>query len=98
MKETIDIKHLLCRDNITIKDALKILDQAETGCAIVVDDKGKLLGTLSDGDLRRSILLNQTISASINTCYNKTPYFLLKVQYGDDELKTIFLENIKRHL
>ena len=90
MKETIDIKHLLCRDNITIKDALKILDQAETGCAIVVDDKGKLLGTLSDGDLRRSILLNQTISASINTCYNKTPYFLLKDQYSENELRTIF--------
>jgi len=92
MKETIDIKHLLCRDNITIKDALQLLDQAETGCAIVVDDKGKLLGTLSDGDVRRSILLNQTISTSIDTCYNKTPYFLMEDDYSEKELRTIFLE------
>jgi dTDP-glucose pyrophosphorylase/CBS domain-containing protein len=92
MKETIDIKHLLCRENITIKDALKILNQAETGCLIVVDDKGKLLGTLSDGDVRRSILLTPKISNSIEACYYKSPYFLLQDQYSERELKTIFFE------
>ena len=92
MKETIHIKQLLCRENITIKDALKKLDQAETGCLIVVDDKGKLLGTLSDGDVRRSILLNQNLSNSIHSCYNKTAYFLIKDQHSDNELKIIFLE------
>jgi dTDP-glucose pyrophosphorylase len=92
MKETINFNQLLCRDNITIKDALKKLNRAETGCVIIVSDQGKLLGTLSDGDLRRSILSNQKLSASINTCYNKTPYFLVKDQHNEVELKTIFLE------
>ena len=91
MKETINFYQLLCRDNITIKDALKRLNRAETGCVIIVSDQGKLLGTLSDGDLRRSILSNQKLSASINTCYNKTPYFLVKDQHNEAELNTIFL-------
>jgi dTDP-glucose pyrophosphorylase len=92
MKETINFNQLLCRDNITIKDALKRLNQAETGCVIIVSDQGKLLGTLSDGDLRRSILSNQKLSTSIKTCYNKTPYFLVKGQHNEEELKSIFLE------
>ena len=92
MKETINFNQLLCRDNITIKDALKRLNQAETGCVIKVSDQGKLLGTLSDGDLRRSILSNQKLSTSIKTCYNKTPYFLVKGQHNEEELKSIFLE------
>tara|TARA_B100001123_G_C15341416_1_gene1035113 strand:- start:1307 stop:2380 length:1074 start_codon:yes stop_codon:yes gene_type:complete len=92
MKETIHIKQLLCRENITIKDALRKLNQAETGCVIIVNEQRKLLGTLTDGDVRRSILLNQNLSNSIHSCYNKTPYFLIQDQHSDNELKAIFLE------
>ena len=85
MKETIHIKQLLCREHITIKDALRKLNQAETGCVIIVNEQGQLLGTLTDGDVRRSILLNQNLSNSIHSCYNKTPYFLIKGQHSDNK-------------
>ena len=84
-----ELEALNAKERVT----LKTLNQAETGCLIVVDDKGKLLGTLSDGDVRRSILLNPKISNSIGSCYYKSPYFLLQDQYNESELKTIFLND-----
>ena len=75
MKETIHIKQLLCRENITIKDALRKLNQAETGCVIIDNEQGKLLGTLTDGDVRRAILLNQNLSRTL--VFAKTSYYFI---------------------
>ena len=36
----------------TIKQALKVISDGAVQIAIVVDKKGRLLGTLTDGDIR----------------------------------------------
>lgn len=33
----------------------------------------KILGTLSDGDIRRALLNNNTLESTIENIYNKTP-------------------------
>ncbi len=40
----------------TLRDAMRAIDAAATEIALVVDQAGKLLGTITDGDLRRAIL------------------------------------------
>ena len=40
----------------SIHDALKALDAAGTGALALCDEQGKLVGVLSDGDLRRALL------------------------------------------
>ena len=44
------------RPNKSIKDALEMMSKVGEKCLAVLDDEEKLLGTLSGGDLRRSIL------------------------------------------
>ena len=59
--------------NSTIKEALQIIDQGAVKFAIVVDKNDKLLGTLSDGDIRRAILDGKNLDDKINLIYFKEP-------------------------
>ena len=57
----------------TIRQAMKALDKTAEKCLLVVDEDKKLLGTLSDGDLRRSILSRSKFSDDISNSYNRNP-------------------------
>ncbi len=43
------------RDTATVKNAILAMTKARAGSAAIVDPKGRLLGILTDGDLRRAI-------------------------------------------
>ncbi len=59
--------------NSTIKEALQIIDKGAIKFAIVVDSDNKLLGTVTDGDIRRAMLDGKTLIDSIENIYSKTP-------------------------
>jgi len=69
----IDIEKIKLTVNSTIKEALQIIDQGAVKFAIVVDKDDKLLGTLSDGDIRRGILDGKNLDDRINLIYFKEP-------------------------
>ena len=57
----------------TIKEALQIIDAGAVKFAVVVKDDNFLLGTITDGDIRRAILDGKGLDESIETVYFKTP-------------------------
>jgi len=69
-----DIKKIIITNDATIKKALSIISAGATQIAIVVDKKGKLLGTLTDGDIRRGYLRGMDINSPINSIINKKPF------------------------
>ena len=68
-----NIENLLIPENITIKEALKVIDKGAIRIALVVDENNKLLGTLSDGDIRRGLLKNYSLDDFIKELYFKNP-------------------------
>jgi dTDP-glucose pyrophosphorylase len=66
-------ENLLINNNSTIKEALKIIDSGAMRIALVVDSENKLLGTLSDGDIRRGLLKNLSLDDTIENLYSKNP-------------------------
>ncbi len=70
MKNIEDIKLTVIS---TIKEALQIIDSGAMKIAIVVDSNNKLLGTLTDGDIRRAILSGKTLNSTIESIYFKNP-------------------------
>ena len=72
------IENLLVFEKTTIKEALKIIDNGAIRIALVVDEDNKLLGTLSDGDIRRGLLKNYTLEDFIRDLYFKTPIIALQ--------------------
>jgi len=69
----IDFLKILLYDNSTIENALNVIGYGAVKIALVVDENNKLLGTLSDGDIRRAILRKKTINDTIEDVYYKYP-------------------------
>jgi dTDP-glucose pyrophosphorylase len=57
----------------TIREALKIIDSGAMQIAIVVDENDRLIGTLTDGDIRRGLLKNLTLDDCIDSIIFRTP-------------------------
>jgi len=66
-------KNILLKPTSTIKEALNIIDSGAMQIALVVDENEKLVGTLTDGDIRRGLLNNLSLDESIETIIFKTP-------------------------
>lgn len=59
--------------NSTIKNALKIISDGKLQIALVVDEGNKLIGTITDGDIRRGFLKGLSINSSIESIIFKKP-------------------------
>lgn len=66
-------QHILLSPHSTIRRALEVIDSGAMKIALIVDDKQKLLGTISDGDIRRAILKGVGLDAVIEKFYNASP-------------------------
>ena len=78
-------------NNITIKQAMKIISVTGEKCLLVVDDAMKLLGTLSDGDLRQSILKGADFNTKIYNSYNRSPKVLIAGKFSKAEAGDILV-------
>ncbi len=87
------MKDISVKSNITIRAAMKILDKVSTKCLLVIDQKNKLLGTLTDGDLRRSILGGADSSEYISNYYFPNPVTLKKNQFTLKKAKDLLQNN-----
>lgn len=88
------MKDLTVTPDITIHQAMKTLDKTAEKCLIVVDENKKLIGTLTDGDIRRSILAGMGFSATIEDSFFTEPSILKKDEYTKE--KAIKLLSIKK--
>lgn len=66
-------KKVLLNPTSTIKEALKVINDGAMQIALVVDVEDKLLGILTDGDIRRAFLNDFELSDAIEDIIYKTP-------------------------
>lgn len=60
-------------NGVSLEQAIKVLDKAALRIALIVDDQGKLLGTLTDGDVRRALLQHRPLETPVNLVMNTQP-------------------------
>ena len=67
------IKHVITND-VSLRDALQQMNDRRVKFLVVTDSDNKVIGTLTDGDVRRSILRGTDISSSVeeSVCRNIT--------------------------
>ena len=58
------------KPDATIREALHIIDSGAIKLAVVTDEENRLLGTITDGDIRRAILNGKRLDESIEEVYN----------------------------
>ena len=70
------IKNILINPSKTILDALSLIQKNLHKSVIVIDRGGKLLGILSDADIRRALLKGIKLTDQIKKFYNKKILFV----------------------
>jgi len=68
-----NIEHIKISLNVSIREALSIIDTEGMQIALVVGENDTLLGTLTDGDIRRGLLKGLDLNSSIESIIFKTP-------------------------
>ena len=66
-------KKILIPSTSSIKDVLKIIDQEAMKLALVVDSENVLLGTVTDGDIRRALISDISLSTPVENIMNSSP-------------------------
>ena len=98
------ISNLLISHDTSIREAVAVIDQGGKQIVLVVDEKRQLIGTVTDGDIRREILKGRSLDRPVNE--------LLSLKAGSDypkpvtthigateaELIQLFKKNVINHL
>ena len=85
-------KEVLIHKTLTVKDALKQLDRVATKTLLVVDDDNKLIGAVTDGDIRRYILKGKDLDNYVDDVYNSNPVSIRKKVFILSDVKQIMLD------
>jgi dTDP-glucose pyrophosphorylase/CBS domain-containing protein len=71
-----DNQKIIIHDDSSISDALKQIDVNSEGLLFVVDQNMRLIGVLSDGDIRRALIAGKALTDTIANIYNIKPFIV----------------------
>ena len=74
----IKIPNLIVSQNITLKSALNKINKNGKKCLIISNKNQKLLGILTDGDVRHAINKDLNLDISIKQIYNNNPLSVIE--------------------
>lgn len=72
-----EIKDFVVSEQTTIKEAMELMDK-NARKIVYITKNNQLIGALSDGDIRRFILKDQSIQSPVTMGMNSNPVFILK--------------------
>ena len=74
----------------SIKEAMKIINKGAIKMAVVIDDRQRLVGIVTDGDIRRGISLGNDIKEKVVQVTNQFPVSL-SINSSEEEIKSAFI-------
>lgn len=83
------MKNLKITKESSIKNALQLIKKNGAKGLVVVNSDNKLIGSLSDGDIRRAILNNIGLKKNIKKIYNKNPHYLLQGKFTKQDTSNL---------
>lgn len=63
----------VCPSGATLRDVLFAISKASAGAACIVDEEGMLIGLITDGDVRRHLLAEESLAAPASEVMTKSP-------------------------
>ena len=76
------ISDVSIRSGVSVLEALRVIDRGSAQIVLVLDEKRRLLGTITDGDIRRGLLRGETLEAPAERMMNRQFRFL---RSGEDQ-------------
>jgi len=75
------MKECFIEPDASLIECIRVIDRSSVGIALVVDEQHRLIGTLSDGDVRRALIKGFTLDSPIRPHINLNYYY---VSQSDD--------------
>ncbi len=84
--------NLMLKTSFSIRESLEIIDNGAMRIGIVVDNNEKLIGTVTDGDIRRGLLKGYTLDETIDKLVHRDP-----IVATIEDTKEMILEKAVEH-
>lgn len=84
------IQDIFGRPQDSLREIMRIIDESSKGIAIIVDEDGQLIGTVTDGDIRRALLNGVSLEEDAEVITNKNCVFVHE-HYSNTFIKNIFI-------
>lgn len=94
------IEYILAKPDDSISDVMRLIDVAPrkggpSGISLIVDDNNKLLGVVTDGDIRRAILKGVLIEKPVSDIMTRNPITVKKGKSSHQMINEV-IENVKK--
>jgi len=90
----IDISLFIVKGNISIIDVIKKIDSNGSGIVFIVDNENKLIGSITDGDIRRLIIRTGSIDCDVKDIYNRNPKYL-RIEKRNEAIDYMIKEHVR---
>lgn len=90
-------KEILVLPDVSIRDAIQLLDKSALQIVLVVNECHRLLGTVTDGDIRRGILKGLSLSDPIQAIMNSAPT-VAKADESRDSILALMRQKYLHHI
>lgn len=81
-----DIQRFIGSESITVSEAMQKIDFNQSGILFIIDDNSRLIGCITDGDIRRYLLAGGKMSDKSITAANKSP----RIAHSLEEAKHLY--------
>jgi dTDP-glucose pyrophosphorylase len=81
----------------SLMDAIRVIEATAKRLAVVISDSGKVLGTLTDGDIRRAVLGGHNLETMVDKAMHKDP-LVADVNTSDSALRDMLASYAVRSL
>ena len=86
------MKDITIHPQATVREAMEALGKTAEKVLLVIDERQALIGTLSDGDIRRYILKDAELNGTIKDAYYSNPTFVFRDDFDLKKVKKILQE------
>ena len=92
-----NINRLFVCEDYNIRQVIQSIDLGAKGIVLLVNQDGILLGTITDGDIRRAILKGISLDDSVENVVHYNP-ITVKQNMTKEEIKDIFIKKAVKHI
>lgn len=92
-----DWRTILLRPEASMREAIEVIDKSGLQIALVVDENLRLLGTVTDGDIRRGILKGLALETAVHVIMNDQPTVVAEHE-GRDTVLALMTQTVLRNI
>lgn len=89
-------QEVLITSDTPVAKAIEIIDHSGLQIALVINETGQLLGTVTDGDIRRAILKHLSLAEPVSKIMNPNPRFIYRNGSREEALLLIKSSKVRQ--